>query len=333
MTHHDDPDSDIARLISAAGTRTAPAADRAARVRAATEAAWRAEVRRRRQRSMIWIGGALLASAAALFLAVQQRSTVAPAAVVPVPATIARLAAANGEVRTGRTGAAAVVAAVGHAIAAGSNIQTGAASRAALTLSDGGEMRLDTDTDATLVDARTIQIARGAIYLDSGVSTPGRFTVRTTSGTLRDIGTRFEVRVAGRDVVVRVRDGAVQLEQTNRIERVPMGTELTAHADGAISTRGIDAFAADWAWTTEAAPPFTVEGATLESFLQWATHEGGWTLEWSDAMRQRARTTTLHGTIAGMTPAEALSVVLPTCGLSPVIARGTLRLRPLQGAR
>ena len=141
------------------------------------------------------------------------------------------------------------------------------------------------------------------------------------------------MRVGGRDLWVRVRDGAVQLERAGRIDRAPTGTELVARADGTVSTRSVDPFAADWAWTTEAAPPFKVENATLEAFLQWAAKEGGWTIEWSDALRQRARTTILHGAITGMTPAEALGVVLPTCGLSPEFVHGRLRLRPLRVAQ
>ena len=333
MTHHDTSDSDIERLIRAAGSRQAPGADRAARVRLAVESEWRAEARARRLRRWTGAGVAMLAAAAVLFLAVQPRSTVAPPSMPPVSAPIARVAAAQGAVTTELAGSRAVTAAVGQTIAAGSNIRTNATSRATVALTDGGEIRVDTNTVATLVDARTVQLERGGIYLDSGAYTPGSFTVRTTSGTVRDIGTRFEVRVGGSDLRVRVRDGAVQLERAGRIDRAPTGTELVARADGTVSARSVDPFAADWAWTTEAAPPFTVENATLEAFLQWAAKEGGWTIEWSDALRQRARTTILHGAITGMTPAEALSVVLPTSSLSPEFVHGKLRLRPLRVAR
>jgi FecR protein len=339
MTHHNTSDSDIERLIRAAGSRPVPGADRAARVRAAVEGEWRTEARARRLRRWTGAGGAMLAAAAALFLVVQTRSTVAPPSTMPPPVStpIARVAAARGAVTTELVGGRTAIAAVGQAIAAGSNVRTNATSRATVALIDGGEIRVDTDTSATLVDGRTVQLERGGIYLDSGAYTPGSFTVSTASGTVRDIGTRFEVRVGGGDLRVplsiKVRDGAVQLERAGRIDRAPSGTELVARADGTVSTRSVDPFAADWAWTTEAAPPFTVENVTLEAFLQWAAKEGGWTIEWSDALRQQARTTILHGAIAGMTPAEALAVVLPTCGLSPEFVHGRLRLRPLQAAR
>jgi ferric-dicitrate binding protein FerR (iron transport regulator) len=249
------------------------------------------------------------------------------------PTLIARVAAAHGAVTIEIAGGRAAVTAVGRTIAAGAKIRTKGASRATVRLIDGGELRIDANTVATLVDARTLQLDRGGIYLDSGASTPGSLTIRTASGTVRDIGTRFELRTSDRGLRIRVRDGAVQLERPGRIDRAPKGTELLAHADGTVSTRLVDPSAADWAWTTQAAPPFIVENTTLEAFLQWAAREGGWTIEWSEALRQRARTTILHGSIEGMTPAEALAVVLPTCGLSPAIVNGRLRLRPIEVRR
>jgi hypothetical protein len=332
MTRNHAPNADleVAELIRAAGSRPVPDADRAARVHDAVAREWRAQARARRMRRLTVGGVALLAAAAAVCLAVRPGSPVAQ----PAPAPIATVAAAHGDVTMEIAGGRAAAAVVGQTIAAGSNIRTKDGSRATVTLLDGGELRIDAKAVATFVDAHTIQLERGAIYIDSGASTPGRFTVRTVSGTVRDIGTRFEVRVGDRDLrvplTIKVRDGAVQLERAGRIDRALEGTELLARADGTVSTKSLDPFAADWAWTTAAAPTFIVENATLEAFLEWAAREGGWTIEWSDALRQRARTTILHGPIGGLAPADALDAVLPTCGLSPEFIHGRLRLRPVR---
>jgi hypothetical protein len=339
MTDHSTRDADVAALIRAAGSRPAPVAERAARVRTAVAREWLAEVRARRVRRLLRLTGggvAVLATAATVFLALHQPSTVAPATMPPTP--IARVVAANGPVPIEIAGGRA---AVGQTIAAGSEIRTDGRSRATVTMSDGVELRVDRNTVATLVDARTIRLERGAIYLDAGASTPGSITVITASGTIRDIGTRFEVRLlrqgsGGRGdderhipLSIKVRDGVVELERAGIVHRAEKGTELVANADGTVDRNRINSFGGLWDWTTAAAPPFTLENATLEAFLEWAAREGGWTIEWSDALRQKARTTTnLGGAIDGMTPRVALDVVLPAFGLSHELVGGRLRLTP-----
>jgi ferric-dicitrate binding protein FerR (iron transport regulator) len=313
MTDH------LEQLIRTAGARPTPGDDRAARVRAAVELEWRAQTRARAVKRWTGVGIALLAAGAAVFLAVRQLSTVASP-------PIASLAAVHGAVTIAGTSEPATV---GQAIAGCATVRTSAHSRGTVTLAEGAEIRMDAGTTATLVDAHTVRLESGAIYIESGGATPCRFTVVTASGTIRDIGTRFEVR-QGKELRVRVRDGAVQLERAGSIERALKGTELLARADGTVSTESIDPFSADWAWTTAAAPTFVVEGATLEAFLQWAVREGGWMIEWSDAFRQRARAIILSGTIDGMTPAEALEAMLPTAGLAPEFVHGTLRIRPVK---
>ena len=335
MTDHHTRDADVEALIRAAGSRPAPVAERAERVRAAVAREWQAQVRAQRLRRLLRLTGggiATLAAAATVFLVVRPGATVAPT-------SIARVLAANGPVPIEIAGGRA---AVGQTIVAGSQIRTDGQSRATVTLSDGGELRVDRNTAATLVDARTIRLDRGAIYLDSSDSTTGSFTIQAASWTIRDIGTRFEVRAgplrqgsggqgAGDRQVffsIKVREGVVELERAGSIYRAEKGTELVANADGTVDRKLIDSFGDQWDWTTAAAPPFKVENATVEAFLEWAAREGGWTIEWSDALRQKARTTTiLGGAIDGMTPRGALDVVLPTCGWSHELVNGRLRLQ------
>ena len=336
MTDHSTRDADVEALIRTAGSRPAPVAERAARVRTAVAREWQAQVRAQRLRRLLRLTGggiATLAAAATVFLVMRPGATVAPT-------PIARVVAANGPVPIEIAGGRA---AVGQTLAAGAHIRTDGESRATVTLSDGGELRVDRNTVATLVDARTIRLERGAIYLDSSDSTTGSFTIQAASWTIRDIGTRFEVRAGplrqgsggqgdrdGQVVFsIKVRDGVVELERAGIIHRAEKGTELVANADGTMDRNVIDAFGDQWDWTTAAAPPFKVKNATVEAFVEWAAREGGWTIEWSDALRQKARTTTIFGgAIDGMTPRGALDVVLPTCGWSHEFVSGRLRLTP-----
>jgi hypothetical protein len=102
--------------------------------------------------------------------------------------------------------------------------------------------------------------------------------------------------------------------------------ELTVTGE-AIVERAIATSDADWAWITRAGPRFVLEGQTLESYLKWVSIEGGWTVHFTDDQRGReTRQTVLHGSIDGLSPAESLEVVLPTCGLTHRMERDVLTI-------
>jgi hypothetical protein len=137
---------------------------------------------------------------------------------------------------------------------------------------------------------------------------------------VRDIGTRFEVRLVGAGIRIRVRDGQVRVTSAKGVDaRADAGGELFSNPDGSIDLRPIAATGSEWAWAERAAPLFSVEGKTLGAFLDWVWREGAWTVTFAEGrLSETARATVLHGKpdlLKGLTPAEALDVILPTCGL------------------
>jgi ferric-dicitrate binding protein FerR (iron transport regulator) len=225
-----------------------------------------------------------------------------------------------------------VTAVAGHLVKTGApllfaaTIAPGSEETAAIALEGGGDLRLAPNTNAQLVSNRSIRLDRGTIYFDSQGATPGSFTVVTSAGIVRDIGTRFEVRVDGATATrVRVREGAVQLERGATIDRAGAGMELSV-AGGRVDTRTFTPFDPAWRWAAQAAPAFVVEGATLDAFLTWAAREGGFTIDTS-ALPKSARATVLHGSVAGMSVEDALMNVLPTCGLGAKISGGRVTIR------
>lgn len=300
-----DSDRDIARLIRHAGARVAPSAERTERVRAAARTALRDEVRARRQRRF-WIGGTVLAAAAGVVFALAV-GTGGPAPVAPAPV---------------------VGTMAGRSVVAGETIDVIAGATATIALDGGGELRLAAATRVVVRDRQTIALDRGTIYLDSHGATPGAFTVITAAGTIRDIGTRFEVRASGADARVRVREGAVQLERGNAIHRASAGAELSVIGER-IETRAIAPFDPEWDWATKAAPVFRIEGVTLASFLDWAAREGGYTIDRA-GIPDQVRATVLHGSVDGLSVSDALTNVLPTCGLTATIVGGRVTIRSNQ---
>ena len=173
-----------------------------------------------------------------------------------------------------------------------------------------------------------VVLERGAVYVDSAGAHPTQpgaspINIHTPAGLVRDIGTRFEVRVTGADVRIRVRDGQVRVTHANKLDaRAGAGEELFLRPDGSdisIDRRPVAVTGKEWAWTERAAPPFSVKGKTLGAFLDWVSREGAWTVTFADSrFSKAARAFVLDGrpdSLRGLTPAEALDVVLPTCGL------------------
>jgi ferric-dicitrate binding protein FerR (iron transport regulator) len=318
-----DEDHDIARLIQAAGPRPGVDAGLDARVRAAVRGAWRDGIRARRRRRWLSIGGTLgVAAAAAWFSA---RPDVGP---TPAPQIVAgRVAAVWAE------DPAAPAARIGQAVMAGERVRTGPASRLTLAIDGGAELRFDVETTVRLESPRRFLLESGAVYLDTGPATraaPPAFAIATAAGLIHNIGTRFEVRSVGDAVRIRVRDGTIRFERRGIASTADAGVELAAAPDGRLARGSIAPDSPDWSWTHRAAPDFAIEGATLASFLGWASREIGTLLVFDDdALRRSAATTILHGSARNLTPVEALADVLPTCGLTHRIDGGRLVIERL----
>ena len=206
----------------------------------------------------------------------------------------------------------------------------------AMTLTSGVQLRLDASSAARVDSATDVALERGAVYVDSAGAHPTQpgaspISIHTPAGLVRDIGTQFEVvELAGAGIRIRVRDGQVRVTDANGVDaRAGAGEELFSRpdgSDGSINRRPIAATGSEWAWAERAAPPFSVEGKTLGAFLDWVSREGAWTVTFADRrFSEAARATVLHGRpdlLKGLTPAEALDVVLPTCGLRHRIDQG-----------
>jgi ferric-dicitrate binding protein FerR (iron transport regulator) len=316
----------IAGLLRDAGARTGPSAAQYDRARAAAEAVWREEVRRGRKTRIVT---ASLAAAAAVILAVAWlRPSVEPGSDVPV----ATIASARGPVRVG-----IAFLEPGAVIPSGGVVRTGPGTRATLRMANGVELRLDAGSELTIAAVSRIDLAQGAVFVDTDAATDSRqsIEVRTPLGSARDIGTRFEVRLVAlpsRDETllrVRVRDGTVSLTTPRMTIDANRGVELVAAPTGEIVRTAAPTSGSEWDWITLAAAPFDIEGKTLAEFLDWAAREGGWQIRFaSDALGASAAATVLSGSIEGQTPGQALLTVLPTCGLTHRINGNILTIEP-----
>ena len=312
MNRPDDPDAVVRDLLRQPRPGQVDAA-RAARVRPAVHAAWKQASSPTRN----WKQYVALAAAAVLIFAVSlplvnrllQR---APRAGNPVASTLFVTSEVvfqyDGQARAG---------VFGDQLKPGTRITTHGG-HAAIVLSNGVELRLDADTDVTLDTERSLSLARGALYLDSSNrSRPSEAVAILARGSvIRDIGTRYEVRLSDEELRVRVRDGRVEVLSTFGMHEADRGGQLSVTSSGIVSSRASLA-GADWDWIVRATRPPQLEGRPLPEFLAWAEREGGRPIRFADPALERANAGTIvYGAIETLTVDEALDVVLPSCGLA-----------------
>lgn len=314
MIRPEDPDAAVRDLLRQ--PRPASVDDaRGARVRPEVHAAWKqaATAARYRKRAFMLAAAAVLISATALTLVSVLRERPAPqSAASPIASTLFVTSEVvfqhDGQPRAGR---------VGEELRPGTRIATHGG-RAAIVLPNGVELRLDSDTDITLDTVRSMSLASGALYLDSSHRTgpPETVAIVARGTVIRDIGTRYEVRVSDQELRVRVRDGRVEVLSAFGMREADRGGQLKVTSSGIVAGRASTS-GADWDWIVRATRPPQLEGRPLPEFLAWAEREGGRAIRFADPALERANAATIvYGALEHLTVEEALDVVLPSCGLA-----------------
>jgi ferric-dicitrate binding protein FerR (iron transport regulator) len=312
MIGPDDRDATVRDLLRQPRPAAVDAA-RAARVRPAVYAAWKeaAGGTRRWKRWVALAAAAVLVFAIALTL-VNRPEPGAPQAAVPIASTLFVTSEVvfqqDEQARAGR---------IGEQLRPGTRITTHDG-RAAIVLANGVELRLDSNTDITLDTDRSMSLASGALYLDSSHRTgqPQTVAIVARGTVIRNIGTRYEVRVSDQELRVRVRDGRVEVSGPFGMREADGGGQLRVTSSGIVAGRAPTS-GADWDWIVRATRPPQLEGRPLPEFLAWAEREGGRPIRYADPALERANAATIvYGAIERLSVEEALDVVLPSCGLA-----------------
>jgi ferric-dicitrate binding protein FerR (iron transport regulator) len=316
MTGPDDRDDAMRQLLR----QPRPSAVdpvRSARVYRAVHAEWRetADGTRNRRRGVAMAAAAVFVvaiGAIGLTLVTWPRERGAPPAAGPIASTLFVTSEVmfqhDGQPRAGR---------VGEGLTPGTRIAT-YGGHAAIVLTNGVELRLDSNTAITLDTARSLSLTRGAVYLDSSHRTgpPDTVAIVVRGTVIRDIGTRYEVRLSDDELRVRVRDGRVEVSSAFGMREADRGGQLRVTPSGILSGSASTS-GADWDWIVRAVPPPQLQGRPLPEFLAWAEREGGRPIRFADPALERAnRATIVYGALERLTVEEALDVVLPSCGLA-----------------
>jgi ferric-dicitrate binding protein FerR (iron transport regulator) len=285
-------DDAIAALVRLAGRRPPVPEDAARRVREAVHDEWMQTISRRRRTR--WIGSAAAVAAAVVTIVVLRMMPSTP----QPQAAPQRVVVAGGQ-----TNGAVIYANDVYEIANGNT--------ASLAWGD-AILRLDSGTRVRIASASELSLERGAIYVDSKHS---GVVIRTPIGSVRDIGTQFEVRLAADRMRVRVREGRVNLQHGGATHSAAAGMELDADARGGVTEHSIAKSGAEWEWVVRAAPPIHLDGRTLAEVVATVTRDEGVKPVWLDETARNAASMRLHGDVP-LTPEEALDSALVASGLT-----------------
>lgn len=308
MNEHDRKD-DVEPIVRSAGRRPAVPAEIADRVRANVHEAWRSEVDATRTRRRFMVAVPLAAAAAIATIVVYRPEQVeAPRPAAIRVATVERV-----------TGPSALSS--GQTILAGSSISTESGARAAIRLSNQTSVRVDSSTQIAFKNANEISLKTGAVYVDTAHS---GIRITTPFGVVRDVGTKFEVRVTDQSARIRVREGEVVVSDRS----AHRGEQLELSAGGAIAMSRVPTWGDDWGWLNEIAPAYAVDGKRVAEFLTWVSGESGVDVRYdSSVTSQKAANVVLHGSIGTLPPLAAADSVLPTAGLRAEVKEGVMTVR------
>lgn len=299
----------LARIVRAAGRRAAPPKAHYDEVYAAVHATWQSKLARRRQRNWYALAAtlALAVAGAALWQTFSIQSS-------PPAGEFALL---RGQVEQYSTGPDLWRRAdpADARLDDGARIRTGDDGTAALWLADGGSLRLDTNTELVL-HAASLELERGRVYFDSaGRRARMPIDVVTELGTIRDIGTQFEVQSVADTLRVRIRSGSIALLDSNVDAPVAgaSGEEIEVSATGQLSRREFARDDPQWRWAQNLAVAPDYDAPSVLRYLTWIAAETGRTLDFeSETVRLQAELVRFLGDARDLTPTQLLATIEAT---------------------
>ena len=209
-------------------------------------------------------------------------------------------------------------------IYAGQVIVTGDDAGIALAWAGGGSMRVDEDSEVEFRDNNTVYLHAGNIYFDSmpsklvagtSVGEVGSFEIETDHGVVSHTGTQFMTGVNADELVVRVREGRVDIAGRYYPHTAERGEQVVISGRQRPEVLSIPEYGAAWDWVSRTSPSVDVDGKTIHEFLTWAGRELGMSVKYdNDKLEESARTDTLNGQV-NVEPGEALRMRMLTAGL------------------
>jgi hypothetical protein len=189
-------------------------------------------------------------------------------------------------------------------IYAGQVIETAGDGGLSISWGDGGSLRVDSGTRIEFSAADSLYLRFGQIYFDSGIETTGAvkgsaLEIHTDHGRVQHLGTQYMTTVENGDLVVRVREGRVEIDGNYVDAAVAQaGQQMTISRGARPTVLNISRHGDTWRWVEALAPVVSMDGKTTYDFLYRISRETGLGLAFeTSAAEAAARSGELFGTI------------------------------------
>lgn len=321
-------DAGIEALLREVGLRDLPASDVMEQVRDAVQSEWRLMVEQRARRRRV-IGYALAAGIATVALAV----TFAVQFVARPTLTLAQVERVAGRLEVDPTGVGAWRAVLpGEQVKTGDTIRTDASSSAALDFGSGVSVRIDAGSLLEFAAPDRLALDHGGVYVDAGPQagkTPG-LIVETPYGSVRHLGTQYQVRASRSGIEVSIREGRVEIANAAGTHTGSAGEQLRVARAGELSRGTVSPHDASWQWAARIAPALDIEQRPLTAFLDWVSRETGKQVVYATPQLQsQAAQLILRGSVDELSPEQALAAVLAPTSFVHRETSTTIEIQPL----
>jgi len=270
-------DRTVEHLLEQAPPRPVPSEEAAQRAKLAVREEWQQTIGRRRNTRRLQV----FAAAAALVLAI---SVLMTTVLAPVPVQVATVEKASGAIYFLGARSELERAAGLSAIMSGQTIVTGDDTVVGLGWGGGGSLRLDANTEIAFMSKERVELESGTVYFDSlSESAASVLTIGTPHGEVRHVGTQYLTSASEEELVVRVREGRVEIEGHFYNESAQAGEAIRIRGSEPPHKTNTAIYGASWEWTEAAAPAISMEGLTLREFLAWVERETGLEILFEDS--------------------------------------------------
>jgi ferric-dicitrate binding protein FerR (iron transport regulator) len=314
----------VATLLRRAGRREQPSAEAMERVRAATRAAWQADLRRRGQRRY-WLAAAASVALAAVGAGLWLRGA-APRVIV------AQVTRGLGDLQLLRDGEAVSFSGAVAEVRSEDELRVAGASGLVLQTTGGLTLRIAPGTRLRWREIQRMELLAGRVYVDNETAeTPQtRLAIVTSLATVQHVGTRFVVQTDGGQLRVAVRDGRVSVTpRRGAALQLERGDVLEALADGQLRQFEGAFDDADWTWVDALAPATLIDGRMLYDVLDELAHQGGLQLRFvTSEVELAARSLPLNGRPLQLGPRASLAAILAATPFEAAINGDELLIRP-----